>query len=130
MEIIKHIVYALWQLPQDIIGCVIWLICRLRRHNSYHYTERILTEWRLFSGLSLGHFIFVHTTSDEKMTWHEYGHTLQSLYLGWLYLFVIGIPSILWAGCFKRYRKRKGISYYSFYTEQWADKLGGVVRVK
>lgn len=128
MKIIKHIIYTVWQLPQDIIGGVVWLICCLRHRNSYRYAGRILTEWGLFSGLSLGHFMFVHTTSNEKMTWHEYGHTLQSLYLGWLYLLIVGIPSLLWASCFGWYRKRKGVSYYSFYTERWADKLGDVVR--
>ena len=130
MKIIKHIIYTIWQLPQDIVGGVIWLICRMRHRNSHRYAERILTEWGLLSGLSLGHFIFVHTASDENLTRHEYGHTLQSLRLGWLYLFIVGIPSVLWASCFNGYRKRKKISYYSFYTERWADKLGGVVRVK
>ena len=28
---------------------------------------------------------------------HEYGHTIQSKWLGWLYLLVIGLPSIIWA---------------------------------
>ena len=59
---------------------------------------------------------------------HEFGHTLQSQKLGWLYLFIIGIPSIIWAGCFEGYRKKHNISYYTFYTEQWADRLGGVKR--
>ena len=59
---------------------------------------------------------------------HEYGHTLQSKILGPLYLFVIGLPSLIWAGCFEDYRKENKISYYDFYTEKWADKLGGVNR--
>lgn len=56
---------------------------------------------------------------------HEYGHVKQSRILGPLYLFVIGIPSLLWA-CW--YRKHKRGSYYAFYTEKWADRLGGVIR--
>ncbi len=130
MKVIKHLVYTIWQLPQDIIGAVIWLICRLRHRTSSIYKERVLTEWGLFSGLSMGHFFFIHTRQDQITTRHEYGHTLQSLRLGWLYLFVVGIPSIVWASCFEKFRERRGISYYSFYTERWADKLGGVVRVK
>ena len=61
-----------------------------------------------------------------ETTKHEYGHYQQSLRLGWLWIFVIGIPSLIWAGCFQKYRRKNKISYYSFYTEKWANKLGGV----
>lgn len=42
-------------------------------------------------------FIFLskiaqHSDSTIK---HEYGHTIQSKYLGWLYLIIIGLPSIV-----------------------------------
>ena len=64
---------------------------------------------------------------DEK---HEYGHCRQSEYLGWLYLIVIGIPSLIWCLCYNA-EKRGGLKdYYKFYTEAWADKLGGVIRDK
>jgi hypothetical protein len=56
---------------------------------------------------------------------HEYGHSIQSMVLGPLYLLMIGIPSMVWAGCFKNYRKRSKKSYYWFYTESWADRWGG-----
>lgn len=58
---------------------------------------------------------------------HEYGHSRQSLYLGPLYLIVVGLPSIIWAG-FVYNLVRKEISYYDVYPENWADKLGGVNR--
>ncbi|WP_237558582.1 hypothetical protein, partial [Cellulomonas carbonis] len=58
---------------------------------------------------------------------HERGHVKQSIYLGWLYLPVIGVPSIIWAGL-RRLGLFAGRSYYSFYTESWADRLGGVKR--
>jgi hypothetical protein len=75
-------------------------------------------------------FIFVakHTGEDLKrmITVHEYGHTIQSLILGPLYLFVIGAPSLLWAGipAFSRMRRRRQMSYYRFYPERWANHLG------
>lgn len=56
---------------------------------------------------------------------HEWGHTRQSMYLGWLYLLAIGLPSLLWAFV---YDSGWNVSYYDFYTEKWADKLGGVKR--
>ncbi len=127
LKILKHIVLVLWQLPQDMLGGVIWVICRLGYRYSQPYKEHLMTEWRLTSGLSLGHFIFVQSSLLSTVVKHEYGHTKQSLYLGWLYLLVIGLPSLIWASCFGRYRRKKGKSYYSFYTEKWADKLGGVL---
>ena len=75
-----------------------------------------------------GFVINIDGYKDNPTLWdHEHGHARQSLYLGPFYLFVIGIPSLLWA-CL--YRKHKRGSYYAFYTEKWADKLGGVVRPK
>lgn len=57
---------------------------------------------------------------------HEYGHTIQSLLLGPLYLIVIGLPSLVWSRWkrFIRLRREKGIPYFWFYTERWADWLG------
>lgn len=129
MKFIKTFILTLWQLPQCLLGAIIWLVCKCKKRTSKIYCGRILTEWGLFSGLSLGYFIFVNETDDDNTRLHEYGHTRQSLYLGWLYLLVIGLPSIIWAGCFRKYRARKNKSYYSFYAEKWADKLGGVERV-
>ena len=57
---------------------------------------------------------------------HEYGHSIQSKILGPLYLLVIGLPSIIWAGLFEKYRNKHKISYYSFFTEKWANKLVGL----
>lgn len=119
---------TLWQLPQCLLGAVIWLVCRIKHRNRQIFGERVLTEWGLHSGLSLGYFMFVNENATFNTRLHEFGHTKQSQYLGWFYLLVIGLPSIIWASCFDRYRKRKAVSYYSFFCENWADKLGGVAR--
>lgn len=57
---------------------------------------------------------------------HEYGHTIQSLIFGPLYLFAVGIPSIVWSflPVFAKRREDAGISYFSVYPERWANKLG------
>lgn len=87
----------------------------------------VVVSERFRGGISLGNTIVVRRPySAIPNTWaHEYGHTRQSLYLGPLYLFVVGLPSLLWAAFWNPGMKA---SYYSFYTEKWADKLGGVVR--
>jgi hypothetical protein len=80
------------------------------------------------NGLSLGEYIFVKKNASEIYIMHEKGHTKQSYILGWLYLFVIGIPSIVWNVFFEKYRKKNKVDYYDFYTEKWADKLAGIER--
>lgn len=82
-------------------------------------------------GISLGTYIIISEQSyrDKRARTkkHEYGHSRQSLYLGPLYLIVVGLPSILWAG-FVYNLVRKSVSYYAVYPENWADKLGEVNR--
>lgn len=82
---------------------------------------------KMNGGISLGRYIILSDRNGTKYnTWyHERGHSIQSMYLGPLYLLVIGLPSLLWAAWGNEDRNR---SYYSFYTERWADKLGGVKR--
>ena len=55
---------------------------------------------------------------------HEYGHTIQSLILGPLYLLIIGIPSSLWGFLGGRKRREQQIPYCAFFTEKWANRLG------
>ena len=62
---------------------------------------------------------------DGNTEKHEWGHTRQSRMLGPLYLIVIGLPSLLWAAWWNPGRKA---GYFDFYTEKWADRLGGIER--
>lgn len=102
----------------------------LIRRKHFIYGGCVATEWHRPESASVGLFIFV----SDKMTGryrdevivHEYGHTFQSLILGPLYPFIVSIPSALWCMlpvCIKR-REKKNISYYAFYTERWANRLG------
>lgn len=118
----------LWQLPQNIIGLIV-LKVTMNAHRCSYGSAEVYT-WRRQGGISLGKYIFTPICADEDYIKHEYGHYIQSKYLGWFYLLIIGLPSIIWAGCFKAYRKKHNVSYYDFYTEAWADKLGGVERSK
>lgn len=123
---------GIWQLPQNILGFIIMKICHATLYVVYENVN--VYSWDFKGGMSLGKYIFVPFATDDLNEYrkryikHEYGHTIQSKYFGWLYLLVIGLPSLIWAGCFKWYRKKTGTSYYSFYIEKWADKLGEVER--
>lgn len=129
MKLIK----ILWQLPQNFIGLLIKLIGKTSLYTTYK--EAKIYTWKLGGGISLGQYIFTPFKNENVESFyvqqyikHEYGHCIQSQYLGWFYLLVIGLPSLIWAQCFNGYRKKNGVSYYSFYTEKWADQLGNVDR--
>lgn len=96
----------------------------------------VYTVKHLFNcGISLGRRIIID--SDSRMTEstvrHEHGHQIQSLYLGWLYLIVIGLPSIcgniIDRTMHKKWTVKERIKwYYSQPWEKWADRLGGAAR--
>lgn len=127
MKWIVEILLWIWQAPQNVAGLVFrliygWVAILFRGVD-------VVVSDRFPGGISLGRTIVVKRPYlANPDTWkHEYGHTRQSLYLGPFYLFVVGIPSLLWAWY---WNPSRGGSYYSFFTEKWADKLGGVVRSK
>ena len=130
MKTIKQILLIIWQLPQAIVGVIYWLFLKaLITDSTKREYATIYKVENIHYSVSLSPFIFCsvkgYTNSTTKD--HEYGHIKQSLILGPLYLFVIGIPSLIWAACYK-YDSKNPNGYFKFYTEKWADKLGNVVR--
>lgn len=115
----------LWGFPQTLAGFVLGLFVSRTGRSSYR--GAVVMRWKLQGSLSLGMYIFLSdsVTEDSMVLLHEYGHTIQSMLLGPLYLLVIGLPSLLWAGlpAFEAYRRKKSVGYYSFYTERWANYL-------
>ena len=125
---IKHAALFLWCLPQNIVGLAVLAFTKLQGAKTNLYNGTFVTRWKYGSGVSLGCFIFIPESSNDKTLKHEYGHYLDGRCLGPLYLFVIGLPSIIWAAFFDAYRKKHNVSYYDFYTERRADRLGEVER--
>ena len=140
MKIILYcFVQCTWGYIQSLLGLLNFLLHIKDRHYFYH--GAVITEWNDKSSVSLGMFVFVtkepyfynklkkEYTIEElshRLLVHEYGHTIQSLILGPLYLIVMGIPSTLWGflPSLNKKRKKEGISYFSFFTEKWANYLG------
>lgn len=115
-----------WGMPQTLLGFILYLYWCKRRaaHRIYH--GAIVTEWATGGGISLGLFVFVSGKAHHGVTVHEYGHCVQSLILGPLYLIAVGVPSYLWANlpALRKMRRDTGRSYYSVYPENWANTLG------
>lgn len=125
MRIAYIFLQCTWGFLQTLFGFVLFMVNFRCRHFGFH--GAVATAWKYNSGISLGLFVFVPDNSRLKSVLpHEYGHTIQSLILGPFYLLAIGLPSLIWAGVpfFVKLRKQRNISYYSFYTEKWADFYG------
>lgn len=129
MGLIGYIIYitiqCTWGIFQTFVGFLFFLYHRREPHDFYRGCIR--TTWSLHGGISLGMFIFTPDDSSlgEALTIHEYGHTYQSLLLGPFYI-IPGICSLVWSqsSICRKMRQEKGISYYSYWTERWADWLG------
>lgn len=145
----KTILYYLWQCTwgffQTALGLLVFILHIRDNHSFYHGS--VVTEWKSKSSVSLGMFVFVTKepyfyeklknkyTMEElsaRLLVHEYGNTIQSLILGPFYLVVMGIPSTLWGFLpyFNKKRKTEELSYFSFFTEKWANFLGEKVTGK
>lgn len=142
MKILKYI----WQLPQHIVALVLILYYRYNKYGCMKSPYEIYVNKKITvnvykadmrgPGISLGNYIITNPYEyriTSTVVKHEYGHQRQSLYLGPLYLIVIGIPSLLgniWDANFhKKWSPEKSYRwYYNQPWEKWADKLGGVER--
>lgn len=118
----------IWQLPQNLLG-ILWLNVNIICYYGVNHMTRIddTIDWYEIptksGAVSLGKFIISHENAGYYSTIkHELGHCKQSLYLGWLYLIVIAIPSLIWCGVWQYTNK----PYDWFYTERWANKLGNI----
>ena len=132
--VLFHVLQWTWGLPQNVFGALASLVLRGER---FRYHGALVTLYRPVKsisnrfGFSLGSFIFMPEGWSEgtrrRLVVHEYGHTVQSLMLGPLYLLVVALPSVIWS---KRYFRTgskyltRGIAYTDRFPENEADRLG------
>ena len=124
---IRKILLYIWQLPQNLLGLLVILFTRAVYCNAGCWVTS-----KYCFGVSLGRYIIFGQRVNEISLRHERGHQKQSLYLGWLYLIIIGIPSFC-GNIFDRLFHKKWNAaritwYYKQPWEAWADKLGGINR--
>lgn len=137
-NILYIIIQCTWGIIQTLLGFIVFVIYIKNKHYFYH--GAIVTERNVPSSVSLGMFVFITTNPmkdkrrenripDEELSRrllvHEYGHTIQSLIFGPFYLIIMGIPSTLWGFLpYFQSKRDKGVSYFSFFTEKFANYLG------
>lgn len=136
-EALKGWLLMLWTLPQSLLGLLVIFVTGAKPDKKwidyigydYFVSKRFNNTW---SGVSLGEFIIFAKKdyADEKSIKHEYGHHIQSNYLGWFYLLIVGLTSVagnLWDRIAhqKWTEIQRVVWYYSRFPEKWAEKLGG-----
>lgn len=124
----KYLLMYLWQLPQNLLGTLYrdLLACKEKVYLVNSTEDFTLYAKDTPRNVALGRHIFISSRAGSDTIKHKTGHVKQSQILGPLYLPLIGIPSILWAAIHKKIAPNK--SYYSFYTEKWANKLVGLLK--
>ena len=134
----KRVLLYLWQLPQNLLGLALVAYYKPQRMYELENGVQIHFARRMIGGISLGKYSIVnfgHYRKDmaeslkrDTVRHEAIGHAKQSQWLGWFYLPVIGLPCICWIAA-RRIVPSLGVKpYHSFFTEKWADKLGGVTR--
>ena len=121
-NILLQIFFIIWQIPQCIIGLLMLPFLGKLHFIRYENYCWIFEGENMSGGISLGCFIFLSKalSNSEASIRHELGHTIQSHILGPLYLFTVGICSILnamfiFTDC-----------YYDYWCEKWANNLMNV----
>lgn len=133
----KKILLYIWQLPQNILGIILRIVFffiygepEAGEYNGIKFLYYDMCR----NGISLGDQVLMGKMfrDDETDNRHEYGHTRQSLYLGPLYLILIGLPSFIgniYDQCLHTVERGWSYerSYWWYYNqpwERWADMLG------
>lgn len=122
------LVQIVWGFPQTLAGFVIYVLQGNTPRVPFHGAT--VLRWNGKGSLSLGPFIFISNGANPavlgNLVVHEYGHCIQSLIFGPLYLIVIGLPSLLWGElpALHAMRKKRNLPYFGFYTERFANYLG------
>ena len=132
-KLMKNVLLWIWQLPQNLFGLTVLLFNKIVhgcvKSQSIDGIDYYCVKHVNDCGISLGNYILLDSDRSitEKAIHHEYGHQKQSLKYGWLYLFIIGLPSAI-GNIYSRLTHKDSKWYYSQWWERTADKLGGVIR--
>jgi hypothetical protein len=141
VRLAKAAALVAWELPQNLLGAarIGLAIARGRVRRVRFERERIMVELSEGAAVSLGLFVLWTDVDNEYVPVgsenrdHEYGHSIQSRWLGPAYLPVVGLPStlrVLYAVGHRHLLGRRWGGYYDGFPENWADALGGVDRAR
>lgn len=123
-RVLFYLLQFTWGLSVNLVGLLLFL-CRRGYGRGERFCNSIVTPLPgAGGGFSLGIFIFLGKDVRRDLRAHEYGHTIQCLFLGPLYWIVIALPSVIWFLFFENYRRKHRVPYDALYCERWATSLG------
>ena len=123
-----YILSFTWGLPMTLIGCVAALILKAMGYKPklYGYCWHFEVDGFL-GGVSLGTVFVTSKNPTTRTKNHEHGHALQNCYYGFLFPFVVAIPSFVRCWYFMLTPNKKHPPYDSIWFEgqatEWGDKL-------
>jgi hypothetical protein len=123
--------FILWELPQILLALILYAIIKKRIIQVIGYKDSKVYFVKDFpGGIALSFIIFLNDIdlNNKRAIKHEYGHTVQSLYLGCFYLLIVGVPSIIRASIWNHF-KLWDKKYNEGFPENWADLLGRVNKI-
>ncbi len=137
LKIYFDFILIIWQFPQYIIGFIFGLFIKVNKKIIYKRSIVYLININISVSFGKQIYIWYHMEKNEidKLIKHEYGHSIQSIILGPLYIVFSFIPSMLRHSIFfikyvtaknKNDKTLVWKKYYMGYPENWADKLDGI----
>jgi hypothetical protein len=124
--VVKRKVFVLWELPQLLLSLALLAAVKKKIFKTLNYRDTNIYFVNGFpGGISLSYIIILNAryTDYPDVIKHEYGHSRQSLMLGWFYLPVVGLPSLI-RSIIWNIKKLPEKDYYNKFPENWANKLG------
>ena len=115
---------ALMTIP-GLIGALLVIIAGGKAEkNGFSFIVKIGGNW---GGISLGAVAFCGNYEGEYFEYirrHEFGHSIQNLIFGPLFLFVIGIPSLIRSWLFKADKIKHPYDYiwFEYTASTWGTK--------
>lgn len=131
-EILQIVSRFTWQLPQQVLGVLIAettaLFGGVQSVNFAEGATFIKSKYyKHGSGLTVGSIVTTEVNPSSRVKRHEFGHTVQSSFLGPLWLPVIAAPSFIRATILSigwNIGMFQNVDYEHFYKESWATDLG------
>lgn len=123
----KRKLFLIWELPQFLLSLAFLAAVKKNIIKTLKYRDTLVYFVSGFpGGISLSFIIFLNTRYIDYpgVIKHEYGHSRQSLMLGWFYLPVVGLPSLI-RSIIWNIKKLPEKNYYNKFPENWANRLGG-----
>lgn len=120
-----------WGVFMTLLGALFYVLMYLTRNieKQYIVEGRVTIELKkTFGAVSLGGFIYIWKNASDGIIYHEIGHTVQNYYWGPLFIFVVGLPSIIRASLWNVIKKIKPeANYYDIWFESQANTFGKAV---